>query len=66
MSLYYLNQEEIFDISKILGRLLSKQNKPQKMKESLLYIILDWLREEGIDMNTLENIVKSIPSEERV
>jgi hypothetical protein len=56
MSRYYLSQEEICDIDKILGRLLIKQNIHQKMKESLLYRILEWLREEGVDTNSLEMI----------
>ena len=64
MSRYYLSQEEICDIDKILGRLLIKQNKHQKMKESLLYMILEWLRKEGVDMNSLEMIVKNIPPDE--
>jgi hypothetical protein len=33
------------------------------MKEYLLYLILEWLREEGVGMNTLEIIVKNIPPE---
>ena len=61
MSRYYLSQEEICDIDKILGRLLIKQNKHQKMKEPLLYMILEWLRKVGVDMNSLEMIVKNIP-----
>ena len=64
MSRYYLSQEEICDIDKILGRLLIKQNIHQKMKESLLYMILEWLREEGVDTNSLEMIVKNIPPDE--
>ncbi|HEY7573141.1 MAG TPA: hypothetical protein VH796_17400 [Nitrososphaeraceae archaeon] len=64
MSLHYLSQEEICDISKILGQILKRNSRHEKMKESSLYIILEWLREEGIDMNTLEMIVKNIPTEE--